>query len=522
MISCGLLCVGGVLLLYIIHDMLSLTVLLFPLVLFPVYDKTVLVIPKPERNTNIAFQTKKVLEPFTYSLWGVVVAIIVAAALLSVWFSDREMTAKKRYGLQLRQSKRPGTRRKIAYLRLIVDAILEKGMFFFSAGIEQDTGASLPHKVLMFGFGFFILIAVSAYVAELAASLTRSGLKTDYRTLKQVVDEKVPICGHPALKEELELKWPKATWVFPSDGFDAMFEAYAKGECKVLAIGREDTILNRDYLKRVCDLKLVYTDVVITENPVAFPIAPQLASAFSYWMYTAEKEHKLSLEGVKQAFMKENDFKAECEVELSNLNTVSDDEFPQISPSNMFLPIIFFVVCAVIAAVLQLRHDSERKKGHATTFGRMSTLEMYEIRRQTVESCGGDENRVRDVKGKDSRLPLYKKVEEYDCATQTKSDTVADKDVDAERGQICDFPGANISGDEFHENDDPQSIRPKPNFRGLIEDMDKANEDADKAVKEEDNGVSHRIEELVESGVIEEVLDCFDFFQEMKKLKKDK
>ncbi len=41
-------------------------------------------------------------------------------------------------------------------------------------------------------------------------------------------------------------------------------------------------------------------------------------------------------------------------------------------------------------------------------------------------------------------------------------------------------------------------------------------------VRVEDNGVSHRIEELVESGVIEDVLDCFDFFQEMKKLKKDK
>jgi len=37
----------------------------------------------------------------------------------------------------------------------------------------------------------------------------------------------------------------------------------------------------------------------------------------------------------------------------------------------------------------------------------------------------------------------------------------------------------------------------------------------------EDNDISHRIEELVQSGVIEEVLDCFDFFQEMKKLKKD-
>jgi len=48
-----------------------------------------------------------------------------------------------------------------------------------------------------------------------------------------------------------------------------------------------------------------------------------------------------------------------------------------------------------------------------------------------------------------------------------------------------------------------------------------ANDGADADVKVEDNDTIHRIEELVESGVIEEVLDCFDFFQEMKKLKKD-
>ena len=90
--------------------------------------------------------------------------------------------------------------------------------------------------------------------------------------------------------------------------------------------------------------------------------------------------------------------------------------------------------------------------------------------------------------------------------------------------RVCDFPGANIPGDDFHENGAPQSstsTAPKSIFTGSIDDMAIANGDADEAVKEEDNDVSHRIDELVESGVIEEVLDCFDFFQEMKKLKKD-
>ncbi len=480
--------------------------------LLAVYDKTVLVIPKPAVRVSLAEETKKVWKPFTYGLWGVVAAIIFVASLFSVWFSDRDMlTARKRSELQSnkQQTRRSRKRRKVAYFRLIVDAFLEKGMFFFSAGIEQDTGASLPHKVLMFGFGFFILIAVSAYVAELAALLTRSGLKTEYGSMKQVVDENVPICGHPALKDELELKWPKATWVFPSDGFDATFEAYARGECKVLAIGREDTILNKDYLKRVCEHNLVYTDILITENPIAFPIAPQLASPFSYWMYRGEKSYGIDLESVKQNFLEDNEIKAECEVELSNLNLEEGEEFPQVSPSNMFLPIMFFVICTLFAACLQLRHDSERKKGHRSVIGRKSTLDIHKIQMQAVENFDGDENR--DVKRK-VQSSLDEKVDEDNCAMPS-STLMLMKSV---------VTGAYEQGDEFHENGAPQSAsEPKSDFRVSFADVDKANEEADTAVKVEDNGVSHRIEELVESGVIEEVLDCFDFFQEMKRLKKD-
>mmetsp|Transcript_3189 Transcript_3189/g.4587 ORF Transcript_3189/g.4587 Transcript_3189/m.4587 type:complete len:102 (-) Transcript_3189:1800-2105(-) len=95
--------------------------------------------------------------------------------------------------------------------------------------------------------------------------------------------------------------------------------------------------------------------------------------------------------------------------------------------------------------------------------------------------------------------------------------TLDNSDVD----RICDFPGANIPGDEFNKNGALNSSQgTKSVFRGLIEDTDVTNGGADEAV-EEDNDISHRIEELVESGVIDEVLDCFDFFQEMKKLKKE-
>jgi len=500
--------------LWITGQRLKMTTFTVPLV----YDKTVLVIPKPVKKTSLAYQAQKVLQPFTPGLWGVVVAIIVAAALLSVWFTDREVAAKKRYGMHLKQKRRPWKRQKFVYFRLILDAILEKGMFFFSAGIEQDTGASLPHKVLMFGFGFFILIAVSAYVAELAAMLTQSGLEpTKYGSMKQIVDGYIPICCHPALEEEIRQKWPKANWIFPYDGFNGMFDAYHKGECDVLAIGREDTIMNIDYLKRVCEHDLVYTDVLVHENPIAFPIRPELAAAFSYWMYAAEKTHGVSLESAKQAFIERNEIKTQCEVELSNLNVKEDDDFARVKPENMILPIMAFVACVYIAVVLQLIHESKKKKGRTSTMGRQSTLDIdaYELSRLTVKD--GDEKR--DVDEDNSAKPRSKSIMVMPRAKSImqRRQTLDNSDVD----RICDFPGANIPGDEFNKNGALNSSQgTKSVFRGLIEDTDVTNGGADEAAKE-DNDISHRMEELVETGVIEDVFDCFDLFKEMKKLKKD-
>ena len=205
-----------------------------------VYDKTVLVMPRPAENRSLLYQTSKVLQPFQPELWYLVIVTIVLSALLSVWFQDKKKLLGGYYRTaDKRRSERPhgsGTiqmltdsvetlkdrkqRRWIAvYTRLIVDSMLQKGMvrrerpialyfvvvdiefwqrlrlflflqtmlsvrkkirslieilihpfliqssqFLFGGGVEQDTGATLSHKLLMFGFAFFILVSVSVRV----------------------------------------------------------------------------------------------------------------------------------------------------------------------------------------------------------------------------------------------------------------------------------------------------------------------------------------------------------------------
>ena len=101
------------------------------------YDKTYLVIPNPGTADNLNFQIKKVLQPFSLGLWGLVLAVIATAALLSVWFTDNENINAERERRRRARGTRPSLarpsnrRRKLSlavYSRLAFDQCLQKGL----------------------------------------------------------------------------------------------------------------------------------------------------------------------------------------------------------------------------------------------------------------------------------------------------------------------------------------------------------------------------------------------------------
>mmetsp|Transcript_36003 Transcript_36003/g.63128 ORF Transcript_36003/g.63128 Transcript_36003/m.63128 type:complete len:701 (+) Transcript_36003:59-2161(+) len=345
-----------------------------------VYDKTFLVIPRPGTNDTYNDQIKKVLAPLSGGLWGILFAIILVAALLSVWFSDRSESTMnqndRRMGLQRNIPKKK--RRKIAYARLALDSFLQKGSFFFSAGVDQDENASLPNKLLLFGFGFFILIAVSAYVANLAAFLTLSTTES-VNTMNGAVAAGMTICAHPALKAELEVAWPDAKFYFNEQAMDfaGMLEDLDAGKCRVMAVGYEDTSMDTAYLEKLCERDLVYTDSLVVEVPIAFPIRANLAAGFSYWMYQGERLGVL-LQTAKDEFPQETT----CNIYFPQGDSETSD-YAKISVKNMFLPIMFFVACTVLAVILQIIHLIQVKRGVGSLVGRRSTLTLVTDSRGT-------------------------------------------------------------------------------------------------------------------------------------------
>ncbi|KAL9181674.1 hypothetical protein ACHAXT_012017 [Thalassiosira profunda] len=364
------------------------------------HDRTVLVIPKPGSANSLSAETQKVLDPFTYGVWGLLIATIAVAALLATWFSGKGAKLTQRRG----QRRASGRVKKRVLARLYIDEFLQNGTFFCSAGIEQKEGASLPHRLLMFGFAFFILILVSAYVANLAAFLTRS--KSSYvGTIEESIALGYKICAHPALQSDLELAHPNANFIFNQEGRElyGLLEDYDAGLCEVMAVGKMDSLGDLNLMALFCDRKLVYTDSLVIENPVGFPIRSDLASGFSYWIYQGEKYSDVTVETLEEAYNLEYNREPRCNVLLSEQDA-EEDEFAQIGVENckskavylaptirskmhltsvvtaVIFPTMFFVGCAVVAIILQLYHERMMKthrRGSGSLVGRSSTLNLY-------------------------------------------------------------------------------------------------------------------------------------------------
>jgi hypothetical protein len=349
-----------------------------------VYDKTFLVIPRPGSSAKLRDQVVKVLAPFSNELWSLLLFIILVAALLTVWFADRSELPKSTSGRRLSWGRIKNTlrvtRRKKVYARLALDAFLEKGTNFFSAGVDNDTAASLPNKFLMFGLGFFTLITVSAYVANLAAFLTRN--VSEIKSMEGVVASGWTICAHPAIESELRIAWPKANFYFTESGkeFPGMLEDYVLGQCDVMAVGWEDTSMDLGFRERICEMDLVFTDSLIIEIPIAFPVRPELASGFSYWMYQGERFHDLSIGSEQEKYAEDYGWE-NCNVKLSDEVNEPSDDYAEITVRMMFLPLMLFLGCSVLAVLMQVLHHRQSKDGRQPSLvGRVSKLDVMSIK----------------------------------------------------------------------------------------------------------------------------------------------
>ncbi|KAL7545097.1 hypothetical protein ACHAWF_008455 [Thalassiosira exigua] len=336
-------------------------------------------------DESLSWQISKVFAPFTLESWALILAVVVVAALLSVCFGGHSRLERHTRAIIAREQSR---RRKVCvYSRLALDSFLEKGTFFCAAGIEQEMGASLPYKVTMFGFGFFILIVVSAYVANLAAFLTQLP-KLPISTMDEAVANGKSICALPPLESDLEIAYPSAKFVCNSATYDELLDDFDAGRCDFLAVGKDDALSNIELVNQFCNRNLTFTDSVILENQVSFPVRSELAAGLSYWIHVAEKYHKVTVRTVLEEYNRKYQRQAKCAVDITTSQEV--DDYAHITPKNLFFPVVFFVVCAVLAAILQYCKRLDRRGSRMMWLGRLSKLPFTRSRSSLACDTGGD------------------------------------------------------------------------------------------------------------------------------------
>eukprot|EP00956_Cyclotella_meneghiniana_P038557 scaffold156105_cov73-Cyclotella_meneghiniana.AAC.2 len=186
--------------------------------------------------------------------------------------------------------------------------------------------------------------------------------------MARAVEEKYTICALPVLQQE-------------DKGFLGMLDDYAAKKCDALAVGYEDTILNSVFLEAMCKNNLVYTDSVVVEIPIAFPIRQDLSSGFSYWVREA-KRNGIDLEAAKENYRPS----VSCEIQLTDVE-LGGDEYAQITVPNMF-----FVFFALLGVVLHFVEKHYEKKGERSFLSKHSSLGQSMLKNISGDTASSEEN----------------------------------------------------------------------------------------------------------------------------------
>ena len=69
----------------------------------------------------------------------------------------------------------------------------------------------------------------------------------------------------------------------------------------MLAVGSWSSEMDSALLDELCKNKLVFTESVLVEVPIAFPVKEEFASGISYWIHEANR-NGITIEKVKDKF----------------------------------------------------------------------------------------------------------------------------------------------------------------------------------------------------------------------------
>ena len=129
-----------------------------------------------------------------------------------------------------------------------------------------------PSRLLKFGWGFFVLVALTSYTANLAAFLTRTAASeaSVVSSMSQAVEQGLVICSHEAIRELLVSEYDEAwknnlfRWYANTD---AVLQGFKDRECELLTASIEAIELSPSRMSFCCAHNLASIGVVSLPSP---------------------------------------------------------------------------------------------------------------------------------------------------------------------------------------------------------------------------------------------------------------
>jgi len=228
-------------------------------------------VPRPSKDNSLSYLASRVFAPFSGGLWLTMVlftffmAIMQAYVFQDEWRDDGWDEWKAAHG-PLQKLGVVLWQGGIRFAR--------SGLDFMMGGIEECP-ATAPKMILMLGWAFFILIAVSAYTANLAAFLTKQSNSNDYiKSMEEAATARAHVCVSRQLYDQVTSLYPDNTIVAVDDLANELDKCDAFLESMNAALLGE-----RDVHRLVCDVDHVAVALVLTVQnavPATSDLAPVL------------------------------------------------------------------------------------------------------------------------------------------------------------------------------------------------------------------------------------------------------
>jgi hypothetical protein len=266
-------------------------------------DDMYFIAPKQQNSETFWTLLGKPFSPFQGQLWLGIVGYILLSAWVAAFtdLSNDEDFENHHYYARYAKS-----------LYLMVLSYVKGG--------PENNPASVPARISSLGFGFFCMIVLTSYTANLASLLVTKAGRNSITSIEEAIDVNMKICILASIKTEFQAKYPKALFVDCADGHDQLAKTlpgpgekeglkvcdafvtskwewekieageYAKLDCDLEAEGKPSKVVGRNLCQKTDDGKEVYmkrdceaftlVGPLLSSIPLSIPVSTTFESAF--------------------------------------------------------------------------------------------------------------------------------------------------------------------------------------------------------------------------------------------------